>query len=311
MKKVLVAALIISCISLAGCGASGNTAADSGVGGNTAADSGAAGDTEADSGSVGNTEADSGAAGDAAEDKNRDTMYQVALLQSLTQGYFDGIITVDELKGHGDTGIGTFEGVNGEMIVLDGVVYQAISDGSIVTPEGNETVPFANVTYFEEDGSIRLSNVDSMESLQKKLNEMVSANGKNMFYMVKVNGDFSHIKVRSEYKQEKPYGMLDEALAKDQVEFDYDDVSGTMVGIYCPDYMGDLNSTGWHFHFITEDLTKGGHVLSVEIKEAKASYDITDGFEMRLEDKKEFQDMDLSKDVDEAIRSAETKTLDK
>ena len=61
---------------------------------------------------------------------NGDVLYQVALIQSLVQGYYDGIITVGELKQHGDTGIGTFEGLNGEMIVLDGTVYQAVADGS-------------------------------------------------------------------------------------------------------------------------------------------------------------------------------------
>lgn len=240
--------------------------------------------------------------------KDTDTMYQVALLQSLAQGYFDGIITVGELKQHGDTGIGTFEGVNGEMVVLDGVVYQALSDGSINIPSDDETVPFSNVTFFDEDGRVSLSDVGSMESLQETLNQTVSENGRNMFYMVRISGEFSHIKVRSEYKQEKPYRMLDEALAEDQVEFDYDNVSGTMVGIYCPDYMGDLNSVGWHFHFITEDLSKGGHVLSLSIKQAELSYDITDGFEMFLPDNNEFQGMDLAKDVDEAIKNAETRT---
>ena len=51
---------------------------------------------------------------------------QVALLQSLAQGHFDGITAVSELKTYVDTGIGTFEGVNGEMIFLDGVIYQAV-----------------------------------------------------------------------------------------------------------------------------------------------------------------------------------------
>lgn len=46
-------------------------------------------------------------------------------------GLFDGIISVGELKQHGDIGIGTFKSVNGEMIVLDGVVYQAVADGSM------------------------------------------------------------------------------------------------------------------------------------------------------------------------------------
>ena len=63
---------------------------------------------------------------------NGDVLYQVALIQSLVQGYYDGIITVGELKQHGDTGIGTFEGLNGEMIVLDGTVYQAVADGSML-----------------------------------------------------------------------------------------------------------------------------------------------------------------------------------
>ena len=78
-----------------------------------------------------------------------ESIYQVALLQSLAQGYFDGSITVADLKEHGDTGIGTFDGLNGEMIVLEGVVYQATGDGSVVVPADDETVPFSNVTFFE------------------------------------------------------------------------------------------------------------------------------------------------------------------
>ena len=69
---------------------------------------------------------------------NGDVLYQVALIQSLVQGYYDGIITVGELKQHGDTGIGTFEGLNGEMIVLDGTVYQAVADGSALVEAAKE-----------------------------------------------------------------------------------------------------------------------------------------------------------------------------
>ena len=226
-----------------------------------------------------------------------DSIYQVALLQSLAQGHLDGMITVGELKAHGDTGIGTFDGLNGEMIVLDGVVYQAIYDGSIVVPPDDETVPFSNVTFFEPDISQPLSNVDE--------------HGANLFNMVKIIGTFSSIKVRSEYKQEKPYRNLDVALAADQTEFDYDNISGTMVGLYCPSFMGGLNSVGWHFHFITEDLTRGGHVLQVSIDSAEAALDATPGFELMLpEDDAEFQCMDLSLNMDDAIHRAETATLE-
>ena len=239
---------------------------------------------------------------------NKDVLYQVALLQSLVQGYYDGIVTVGELKQHGDTGIGTFEGVNGEMIVLDGIVYQAVADGSIAIPSDEETVPFSNVTFFDTDETLPLSGIADMAALQDTMSSVVNRLGANCFYLVKIEGTFDSIMVRSEYKQEKPYRALDVALAEDQTEFAYENISGTIVGLYCPDYMGGLNTTGWHFHFITEDRTRGGHVLQVSIADAEAAFDMTDGFEMALSRNAVFQDMELAKDVDEAIHRAETAT---
>ena len=241
-------------------------------------------------------------------EQSGDSIYQVALLQSLAQGYFDGIITIGELKRHGDTGIGTFDGLDGEMIVLDGVVYQAIGDGSIVVPDDDTTVPFSNVTFFEEDLSVPLNAIQDMATLQATLNEVVDSRGRNLFYVVKIVGTFPTIKVRSEYRQQKPYRDLDVALAADQNEFDFEDVQGTMVGLYCPDYMGDLNSVGWHFHFITDDLKQGGHVLQVSVGDAVASLDATPGFEMITSVDEAFQGMELSKNMDEAIHRAETAT---
>ena len=237
-----------------------------------------------------------------------ESIYQVALLQSLAQGYFDGAMTVSDLKTHGDTGIGTFDGLDGEMIVLDGVVYQATGDGTVVVPADDATVPFSNITFFEPDISVPLADIADMAALQAALNEAVTAHGANLFYMVKIPGVFSSIKVRSEFKQAKPYRNLDVALAADQNEFDFEDVRGTMVGLYCPDYMGDLNSVGWHFHFLTEDLARGGHVLQVGVGEATALLDATPGFELFLPEEKAFQEMELSRDMDEAIHKAETAT---
>ena len=239
-------------------------------------------------------------------ENNRETIYQVALLQSLTQGYYDGIIKVSELKQHGDTGIGTFEGVNGEMIVLDGKVYQALGDGTVKEADDNETVPFSNVTYFDKDLSATLSQTNDINALKESLNKTVNENGKNLFYFVKINGTFKKMNVRSELKQEKPYKSLDKALATDQREFNYDNIAGTVVALYCPDYMGGLNTPGWHFHFISDDKTKGGHILDLAFDSAQAEFDATQDFDMYLSDNSEFQKMELSKDVSDAIKKVET-----
>lgn len=239
-------------------------------------------------------------------DKNTETIYQVALLQSLTQGYYDGIIKVGDLKQHGDIGIGTFEGVNGEMIVLDGKVYQALGDGTVKEADENETVPFSNVTFFDSDIKETLSDINNVDALKAALDKIVEKNGRNMFYFVRIDGDFEKMNVRSELKQEKPYKSLDKALATDQREFNYDNAKGTVVGLYCPDYMDGLNTPGWHFHFISEDKTKGGHILDLSFKSAEAQLDKTPEFDMTLSDTETFQGMELSKDVSDAIKKVET-----
>ena len=194
------------------------------------------------------------------------------------------------------------------MIVLDGTVYQALGDGTVQVAADTETVPFSNVTFFDKDISVDLADISDMKSFKTELDKTVNDKGRNMFYVVKVNGTFDKMLVRSELKQEKPYKSLDKALETDQREFTYENIDGTVVGLYCPDYMSGLNAAGWHFHFISDDRTKGGHMLELSFKEAKAELDITPQFDLELSDNSDFQSMDLAKDVDDAIKKVETDT---
>lgn len=247
-----------------------------------------------------------GTANQAAVDTDRETVYQVSLLQGLTDGDFEGSITIGELKKHGDTGIGTFNGLNGELIMLDGTVYQAAGDGSVNVLPDTETIPFSNVTFFDEDETESITNVESFEALTDILNAKVKEMGDNNFYMVRINGTFDEMNVRSEYGQEEPYKTITEALAVDQTFFDYENIEGTMVGLYCPVYMSELNSAGWHFHFVSEDKTMGGHVLGVKVNNAVIGYDKTDGFNMHLPSSEHFKAIDFSKDRSADVKKAET-----
>ena len=239
---------------------------------------------------------------------DRENLAQVALLQSLAQGYFGGTVTVKDLRAMGDTGIGTFEGLNGEMIVLDGTVYQALGDGRVVVAPDTEIIPFANVTYFDNDISIKLSNIADKASLEKILNRAVKEQGENSFYMVKLHTVFPSILFRSEYGSSKPYPTLVEALKGKQTEFTHKNIKGTLVGLYCPNYMGELNSVGWHFHFISDDRKHGGHILELAIKDGEIQLDKTDKFSMTLHKDKHFHEINLAKDMSADIRSAEQDT---
>ena len=236
-----------------------------------------------------------------------DKLFQVALLQSLMQGEYDGIITVGELKEYGDTGIGTFKGVNGEMIVLDGIVYRAIWDGSVEVAPDSETVPFSNVTFFDVDIKAENVKAESSSELKSILNSIVRKHGRNQFYMAKVTGIFPSILVRSELEQKEPYRPLNDALKTDQREFTYSDIKGTVVALYCPDYMEGLNSAGWHFHLISDDRQKGGHVLDLKVQDGLLELDIISEFAMVVPNRDSFNSKSLEKDLKKEIEQVEGK----
>src|SRR5262249_33600418 len=77
------------------------------------------------------------------------TLFQVSTTGALVQGVYKGAVTVGELRKHGDFGLGTFEGLDGEMVVVDGRFYQVRSDGRITEPPDTAPVPFAVVTTFQ------------------------------------------------------------------------------------------------------------------------------------------------------------------
>ncbi len=251
-----------------------------------------------------------GAAQGKAAPADRECIAQVALLQSLAQGYFGGTVTAGQLRALGDTGIGTFEGLNGEMIVLDGTIYQALGDGKVVVVPDTEIIPFSNVTFFDKDISVKLSNIADKASLEKVLNRAVQENGANSFYMIKLSGTFKNILVRSERGSKEPYPTLVEAL-KTQKEITLENVDGTIVGLYCPDYMSSLNSTGWHFHFITADKKFGGHVLGLNLATGEAQFDKTDAFNMNIPTKNNFHELNFNQDLKEDIRIAEQDSVKK
>ena len=243
---------------------------------------------------------------DASETNNRESINQVSLLQGLTFGDYNGSLSAKEVKALGDTGIGTFDGLNGELVMLDGVIYRAAGDGSVEAVPDTETIPFCDVTFFDNDESHALTDIQDINALKEALDQKVDEFGSNRFYMVRIDGTFKEMNVRSELSQTKPYEPLAKVLETDQTFFDYTDIKGTVVGLYCPSYMDRLNAVGWHFHFISYDRKYGGHMLNLKFDSAEAKWDYTDGFSMVLPENEMFNDFDLTVDQSDDIKRVET-----
>ena len=236
---------------------------------------------------------------------NDDSMYQVSLMQAFMHGEYNGVVTVGDLKSHGDIGLGTFEGVNGEMIILDGAIYQAAADGSINVMSDNEKIPFATITKFDEDTKIDDLTAKDFNDLTSQLDKEIEKYGTNNMYVIKIKGDFKNITVRSVEKQEEPYKEFTEVAAVDQKVFNHTDQTGTVVAVYFPEYMNELNMHGWHLHFLSDDKTVGGHVLGLNDFKGSGQIDEIHEFNMILPTDDSFKNMNFTEDMSNKISSVE------
>ncbi|NQT32726.1 MAG: acetolactate decarboxylase [Candidatus Omnitrophica bacterium] len=237
-----------------------------------------------------------------AQEDSKDVLFQVSTIDALLEGGYDGEMTYDRLSGHGDFGIGTFNALNGEMVALDGNFYRVNEKGEVSPVSAADKTPFAAVTFFEADKNVKIGNIAGFNELGRYLDEMLPT--KNIFYAVKIDGTFDYIKVRSVPKQDKPYPPITEVV-KNQPVFEFYDQKGTIVGFRCPAYISGMNVPGYHFHFLSEDRSKGGHLLECDLAEGSAGIDYTSEFCMVLPENEEFYRLDLTQDKQVDINQVE------
>lgn len=218
------------------------------------------------------------------------------------EGVYNGEIEVGQLLTKGDFGIGTFEHLDGEMVVLDGNIYQVKGDGTILEIDKNKKVPFATVTWFEPESQIQLQGIESFSVLKNELGKLLQSC--NLFYAFKVEGTFEYIQTRSVYPQRKPYRPLVEVTSMQSV-FEYHNVEGTLVGFWFPSLAESVNMPGFHLHFLAKDHKGGGHLLDCKVSKANAEIDIITGFYMLLPKNDGFLQADLGNVNHEDIKKAE------
>ncbi|MBQ3323033.1 MAG: acetolactate decarboxylase [Firmicutes bacterium] len=237
-------------------------------------------------------------------DKN--CMYQVSTLQALALGYTRSVVRTDELLSHGNTGLGTFEDVNGEMIVVDRHCYQAAEEGSITEMPPDIGVPFASVANLQGDRIFTLSEIPDIEHLKMKLNLKIEEDfGLNSMHIAKIEGDFERVDARSESAYCSHHVELKDILGKTQKSFCFKQIRGTMVCIYYPDYMDGINAPGWHLHFISEDRKWGGHVFDLQMKRGEVHLDKINRIEIQLPSEPAFDTYSLKEASQKDIKEVE------
>jgi len=185
-------------------------------------------------------------------------LFQASTIGALLEGAYDGDLSFAELAEHGDLGLGTLNGLDGEMIALDGRFYRADVDGAVREVGGDERTPFAVVTRFEPTVDEQVEGPLEHERLLAHLDELIPAGAASC--AIRLDGHFDLVRARSVPRQSPPYRPLTDVVAEQHV-FELRDVAGTMLGFRFPDYVEGIEVSGYHLHFISEDRQRGGHVL--------------------------------------------------
>ena len=229
------------------------------------------------------------------------SIFQVSTSSAIVEGVFQGCVKVEDVLRHGNFGLGTFDALDGVMIVLDGKCFHARSDGSVVLAPADELTPFAVVTDFTVDDSTQLDRVRDWHDLMGQLDARRSS--ENSFVGIRITGTVEHLLLRAACRSQSGVDLVE--ATSGQAEFEFENIGGTLVGFWSPEFSGAVSIAGYHLHFISDDRRHGGHVLDIQARELSVELQRVTDLHVAIPETREFLEAELRVDNSEALRAAE------
>ncbi|MBR4900064.1 MAG: acetolactate decarboxylase [Victivallales bacterium] len=236
-------------------------------------------------------------------DSKRIIFTQFSLFSFLLSGHYGGTLSIADVKKLGNMAIATMDRLDGEMQMIDGVVYQACADGHVYLPADDATIPYGTIADFRAEQSVKIHDVPSYEAFEDQMAACCPMD--NYPLAIHFTGAFKRMKVRAVARQEKDGIGLAEA-AKDEAIFDLQNTSGDLVGFRLPGYVKGVNAPGWHLHFVDTERRHGGHVVNFSLIEGDLRTCYANDFQIRLpDDPSVLAGLDLAKDWSHDLKKAE------
>ena len=230
------------------------------------------------------------------------TLFLTCPVEALIHGIYKAKTNMSELKQRGSFGIGTFNNLDGEMIVLEGQVYRADANGHVCGVADHEHTPFACVTHFHPDTSELINSSIEQENFWDFLKRLIPS--ENMAYALLIQGEFDLVHARSVPAQNTSRPLVE--VTRTQPEFKFQNTKGSLVGFYTPTFIKSLVIPGFHLHFIDEKLEIGGHLLNCRVKTMQVQIQHIPELAVGLPMSLDFLTTDFSKDIQKDIDEAES-----
>jgi acetolactate decarboxylase len=229
------------------------------------------------------------------------TLFQVSTSGALVAGVYSGVVNVKAILDHGDFGLGTFANLDGEMVVLDGRVYQVQGSGRVSQAPPAADAPFAVVTRFTPEVDVRIDPVANLHDLASRCDAQRLSS--NIFYAFRLDGWFNSLRTRAVSPPGEGKRLID--AAKAQSEFHFTNLAGTLVGLWSPGFSSAFSVPGYHFHFLSEDRQRGGHLLDCAAGPLRLRMEALTDFHLALPEIESFLEADLSRNAANELAYAE------
>lgn len=230
-------------------------------------------------------------------------LFTAGVASGLMGGLFEGFYPVDKLLQQGDFGLGAPDKIDGELIVLNGAAYQTTATGATKALPANHLVSFAMVHPFVAKRRLRAAAVISKSMFYTMLDTLMPQ--KNAMYAIHIKGKFKYLKTRAfPPVTHPPYPTLASMLPLQRF-FEFENISGDLVGYRLPAYMDNTNISGYHFHFLSDDKKHGGHIVDLTLSGVTIEIDQLESYIVEIPDTEAFRHFDFHQNRAEDIKQVE------
>jgi acetolactate decarboxylase len=184
---------------------------------------------------------------------------QIGTYDYLVSPNYAGLAPIKSASKGATLGLGTFDHLDGELIMVGGESYRVGTDGTPVIIDGSQSTPFLESVKFVPTASGPVPPGTTCANLLAGVNAL--AKSEQGMVAVRVRGTFSDLTFRSVPAQTVPYPPLAQVVAK-QTLFPLSQRRAVLVGFRTGADLAGTGAPGLHLHGLTADRKAGGHVVS-------------------------------------------------
>lgn len=197
-------------------------------------------------------------------------LFQVSTLAALAHGDNRGRVRIRDLLAHGDFGIGTFDHLDGELLVVDGRAWRVHDHEAIEPAAPEELTPYAAVTRFAPHAVGQKISCRDISGLHTALDAHRPSVDHPV--AVRIDGHFERLVIRVACGAQEGERLVE--AAGRQFEAIHEAVRGTVVGFWTPSDLIGLDLAGYHLHALSDDRRLGGHVYDLAGEDLEVSMQV-------------------------------------